>query len=319
MDAPLLFPALGSTAALLLPDPAQLESARSIFQAEIDAIDKACSRFRSDSDLMRINAADGRPTVVSERFLEALGVALRAARITDGLVDPTVGSAVRKLGYDRDFASVERNGPPLLVSVQRIPGWKTIEVQTRRSIVRVPPGVELDFGATAKALCVDRAAAAIARVTKTAALVGIGGDLAVAESPSGPQWPVFVTDDHASQPEGAGQRIRISSGGLATSGTTVRRWMRGNRPMHHVIDPASGLPAPEKWRTVSVTAASCVDANIASTAAIVMGEDAPGWLEARGLPARLLAVDGAVTCVAGWPLDADAPSIGRNPSEHVSC
>lgn len=319
MDAPLLFPALGSTAALLLPDPAQLECARSIFQAEIDAIDKACSRFRSDSDLMRINAADGQPTVVSELFLEALAVALRAARITDGLVDPTIGSAVRKLGYDRDFASIERNGPPLRVSVQRIPGWKTIEVQTPRSIVRVPPGVELDFGATAKALCVDRAAAAIARVTKTAALVGIGGDLAVAESPSGPQWPVFVTDDHASRPEGIGQRIRISSGGLATSGTTVRRWMRGDRVMHHVIDPASGLPAPEKWRTASVTAASCVDANIASTAAIIMGEEAPGWLEARGLPARLVAVDGAVTCVAGWPVDADAPGIERNPAEHVSC
>ncbi len=319
MDAPLLFPALGSTAALLLPDPSKLEWARSIFQAEIDAIDKACSRFRSDSELMRINVAAGRPTVVSELFLEALDVALRAAWITDGLVDPTVGSAVRKLGYDRDFAAIERNGPPLLVSVRRIPGWKSIEVNRQRSVVRVPSGVELDFGATAKALCVDRAAAAIARVTRTAALVGIGGDLAVAESRSGQQWPVFVTDDHASQPEGVGQRIRISSGGLATSGTTVRRWMRGSRAMHHVIDPASGLPAPERWRTVSVTAATCVDANIGSTAAIVMGEDAPSWLESHGLPARLVAVDGAVTYVAGWPIDADAPSLERNPSEHAPC
>ena len=319
MDAPLLFPALGTTAALLLTDDTRLHAARAIFEAEIDAIDRSCSRFRSDSELTLVNAACGRPCVVSTRFLEALEVALRAARVTDGVVDPTVGSAVRKLGYDRDFASIDRNGPPLLVSVRHVPGWQTIEVDARRSTVRVPVGVELDFGATAKALCVDRAVDAIVRATRTNVLVSLGGDLAVAGPAAAQEWTVFVTDDHAAAPEGIGQRIRISSGGLATSGTAVRRWMRGDRVMHHVVDPSTGLPARELWRTVSVTAASCVDANIASTAAVVMGSDAPAWLTARRLPARLVAVDGSVTCIAGWPTDPGQPRFESLPSERASC
>lgn len=305
MDRPLRFPALGTTAALLVADDGALELACRILRTEIDAIDAACSRFRSDSELTRVNASAGRAAPVSERFLEALAVALRAARLTDGLVDPTVGTAMRLLGYDRDFAALERNGPPLRVAVHRVPGWQSIDVDDAAGTVRVPAGVELDFGATAKALCVDRATGAIARATGGGVLVSLGGDLAVGGPGPGAGWSVLVTDDHAAPVDAEGQRVRISSGGLATSGTTVRRWVRGERLLHHVVDPATGLPAVEHWRTVSVTAATCVDANIASTAALVMGEQAPRWLHDRGLPARLVAPDGTVTRVGDWPAETN--------------
>jgi thiamine biosynthesis lipoprotein len=295
-----MFPALGTTAALLVGRDDDLAQARSVFETEIAAIDRACSRFRPDSELMRVNTAGGRATAVSALFRQALDVAVRAACLTDGRVDPTVGAAMRTLGYDRDFGSLDRDGPPLRVSVERVAGWQTIEIDDDRSTVRVPAGVELDFGATAKALCVDRAARAIESATAAGALVSLGGDLAVAGAHN-PGWPVLVTDDHAAGADADGQRIRLECGGLATSGTTVRRWMRGDLAVHHVVDPATGLPAHECWRTVSVTAASCVDANIASTAAIVMGARAPAWLLDRGLPGRLVAVDGSVTRVGGWP------------------
>ncbi len=303
MERPLQFAALGTTAALLVADDSVLGVARELFEAEIGAIDRACSRFRPDSELTRVNAARGRRTVVSERFLEALAVAMRAAQVTGGVVDPTVGAAMRTIGYDRDFATLDREGPALRVVVQRVPGWRAIEVDADRSSVLVPDGVELDFGATAKALCVDRAADAVGRATGVGVLVGLGGDLAVGGPRQDPGWSVHVTDDHAADPDGAGQRIRISAGGLATSGTTVRRWIRGGRTLHHVVDPATGLPAAERWRTVSVTAATCVDANIASTAALVMGERGPQWLEEQGLPARLVAPDGDVTLVGAWPVE----------------
>jgi thiamine biosynthesis lipoprotein len=74
--------------------------------------------------------------------------------------------------------------------------------------------------------------------------------------------------------------------------------------MHHIIDPATGAPASSPWRTVSVAAATCADANIASTASIVKGAQAIGWLATAGLPARLVAHDGTVTVTAGWPTDA---------------
>jgi len=300
MREPLTFPALGTTAALLVEPDDAVAAAREILANEIDAIDLACSRFRDDSELTRVNRRAGSWMGVSPLFVEALDAALRGARLTDGLVDPTIGSALRVLGYDRDFERVTREGPPIRVSVGRVPGWRSIEVDRSILRVRVPRGVELDFGATAKALCADRAAHEIARATGASVLVSLGGDVSIAGPRRQGGWAVFIADDQSAAIAEADERISLGSGGLATSGTTARRWTRGNRVLHHVIDPVRGLPAAEHWRTVSVAAASCVDANIASTAAIVMGASAPNWLEARRLPARLVATDGTIVRVGGW-------------------
>ncbi|HVN50389.1 MAG TPA: FAD:protein FMN transferase [Acidimicrobiales bacterium] len=297
------FRALGTTAVVMTTEADALASVIRAVSREIDAVDAACSRFRPDSELVRLNAAAGCPVVVSPLLLEAVAVACRAAVVTGGIVDPTVGSSMRALGYDRDFRSVPPEGPPLHVKVRGVAGWRRIEVSEVAGTVRIDEGVELDLGATAKALAVDRAVAAALAETAAGVLVSIGGDLAV----GGPTWPggwsVHVDDDHAADPSGPGPCVVIGEGALATSGTTVRRWQRGTAVLHHVVDPRSGAPAPVHWRTATVAAASCVDANIASTAAIVLGADAAGWLEERNLPARLVRADGAVTVVGGWPHD----------------
>jgi len=312
MSDPITFDALGTTANLLVTDDRVGHTARAILVAEIEAIDAACSRFRSDSELALVNANAGKPTRVSGLFLEALAVAIRAARLTEGRVDPTVGSAMRVLGYDRDFDEIDRNGPPLRVAVERVAGWQGIDLDRHRSTVFVPAGVELDFGATAKGLCADRAARAVGDATEAGVLVGLGGDIAIGGPPRPDGWRVFVTDDHARSPKfgeraAPGQHVVVRSGGVATSGTTVRRWKRGDLNLHHVVDPATGMLAAEHWRTVSVAAASCVDANIASTASLVLGGAAPEWLAGRGLPARLVVRDGTVVTVGGWPDSMDVP------------
>lgn len=299
-SSPVSFPALGTTAALVT-EPRAVDAARAVLDAEIGAIDRACSRFRADSELVALNAAGGGPFVASPLLLEAIEVALRAARITDGRVDPTVGSAMRIIGYDRTFAEVARSGGPLKLTAAAVPGWTLIRIDELRRTVQLPRGVELDLGATAKALAVDRAATAVFHTTGSGVLVGLGGDIATAGPAPAGGWTVLVTDDHATPLDGPGEAVSIESGGLATSGTSVRRWIRGGQQLHHVVDPATGLPAAETWRTVSVAAGCCVDANIASTASIVMGGLAPQWLADRGLPARLVRPDGTVTVVGGWP------------------
>jgi thiamine biosynthesis lipoprotein len=281
-------------------EPAVLPEARARVMRELGEIDLACSRFRDDSELARVNRAAGRWEGVSHLFLISLQVALRAARVTDGDVDPTVGRALRLAGYDRDFAEL-RKGPPARVVLAATPGWRSIEVDERRGAVRVPRGVELDLGATAKALAADRAAASAAARAQSSVLVNLGGDVAVAgDAPPG-GWAVRVTDDHAAPFDAPGQTISIASGGLATSSTTVRHWAGDSERLHHIFDPSSGRPATVIWRTVSVAARSCVDANIASTAAIVRGEEAPAWLESAGMPARLVATDGSVLRIGAWP------------------
>jgi thiamine biosynthesis lipoprotein len=291
-----LLPVLGTTGVVITADPAGLAAATCAALDEIDDIDRTCSRFRSDSDLMRANRAQGQAIEVSSTLLDAVDVACRAAALTDGDVDPTVGRALRVLGYDRDFATIDADGPPVL-TVTAVPRWRDVVVDHASSTVRVPTGVELDLGATAKALAADRAARAASEAAGCGALVSLGGDIAVAgASPSG-GWPILLGDRHDMALDEPGPVVAISAGGFATSSTSARRWLRGGVEVHHLVDPHTGRSAVETWRTVSVAATSCVDANIASTAAIIRGASAVEWLEQLGLWARLVATDGSETYV----------------------
>jgi thiamine biosynthesis lipoprotein len=294
--------ALGTTATIAVRRPESLATARAVLERELDAVDRACSRFRADSDLVRLNRRAGEDVVVDPYLLTALEVALGAAAATDGAVDPTVGKALRLAGYDRTFALVRlRDGR--LVHVSAAPGgsWRRIAIDRGRRNVRIPAGVEVDLGATAKALAADRAARTAAEETSDGVAVSIGGDVAVAGDCPDDGWSVGLADDHAAPFPAGGPAVAVRSGGLATSGTCVRNWATASGRAHHIIDPRTGTPAETPWRTVSVAAASCVDANTASTAAVVLGEAAPEWLAARGLPARLVRLNGEVVRVADWP------------------
>ena len=262
---------------------------------------------------MALNAADGAAVTVSELFADLIAAALRAARLTDGDVDPTCGQALAGLGYDRDFAQVRAGGPASLATVMGpVPGWRRVELGQELGLVRLPAGTQLDLGATAKAWAADHCAELIAGRLGCGVLVSLGGDLAVAGPVPEGGWRVRVTDDHAAGPEAPGQTVTITDGGLATSSTTVRTWTAGGRQVHHIIDPATGEPARSCWRTVSVAACRCLDANTASTAAIIRGEAAVGWLDEAGLPARLVRPDGTVVTTAGWP--ADDPAADPRPA-----
>jgi thiamine biosynthesis lipoprotein len=313
--------ALGTNVVLRVTDPGALAAATETVERELDAIDRACSRFRADSELVRVNASGGRATQVSALLMEAIELALRAAELTEGDLDPTIGRALELAGYDRDWRHVSASrstGPAVApgrpspedrrsrpsapqIAMRMRSGWRSVALDARGATVRVPRGIRLDLGATAKAWAADRAAAAAARAGGCGALVSVGGDIATcgAAPPSG--WRVHVTDDHRSGPSAPGQTIAIFCGGLATSSTTVRRWLKDGQTMHHIIDPRTSRPAVGRWRTVSVAAASCAEANIATTAALVRGARAGPWLVELGLPARLVDHDGCAHRLGDWP------------------
>jgi thiamine biosynthesis lipoprotein len=304
MQTSVQFRAIGTTAVVVVSDPDALERARAAVEDTIAAFDRACSRFRDDSELSAVNAAGGRSVKASPLLIEAIGAAIRAAQLTDGDVDPTVGQALIALGYDRDFDEVV--GRPHRVRFASVPGWRTIELDPAASTIRVPSGVTLDLGATAKALAADHAALAAHEATGSGVLVSLGGDMAfMGDAPDDDGWRIRVTDDHRSDVTAPGQWITLHSGGLATSSITTRSWRSDQGTMHHLIDPTTGKSVSGVWRTVSVAAASCLDANIASTAAIVRGEAAVSWLSSLKLPSRLVGTDGHAHHVAGWPSEGD--------------
>jgi thiamine biosynthesis lipoprotein ApbE len=302
--------ALGALVDMRVDDAGELPGVRAEIERELHAIDRACSRFRADSELSRLNARAGQRVKVSALLLEALDLAVAAAVLTEGDVDPTVGRALELNGYDRDW---RRLAPPRGesaasgISLYALIGWRTIAIDRASSTVHLPAGVRLDLGATAKAWAADRAAAAAsAAVDGGGVLVSLGGDVAACGTAPPGGWQIRVTDDHRSGPVAPGQTVTIRGGGLATSSTWVRRWSHAGRTMHHIIDPGTGLPARGRWRTVSVAAEDCAQANIATTAALVRGGGALDWLARQGLPARLIDWDGAVTTVGDWPADEES-------------
>ncbi len=306
--------ALG-TGVRLLVHAGDIEAARDAVIRVLDDVDRTYSRFRDDSELSRLNATAAASRVpvdvpISLLLARTLAGSLDAARNTGGAVDPTVGASMRAIGYDGDFAKIAGSSRTIELKLAPVPGWARVQLDVATSRVRMPAGIELDLGSTGKGLAADLAAAAALEAMGAGAgvLVSLGGDIATAGACPDGGWRILIAEDSNTASDADGEVIAIESGAVATSTTTVRRWKAGEGVgAHHIIDPWTGLSAHIVWRTVTTVAATCEAANAASTAAIVMGAAALAWLEANGLPARLVAADGTIIRIGGWPAPQPAP------------
>ncbi|HEV7212731.1 MAG TPA: FAD:protein FMN transferase [Blastococcus sp.] len=285
-----------TTARLVVTDPAVLPAARALVEEHLAEVDRAASRFRPDSEVSRLarSGADGAP--VSPLLARLVAAALWAAGTTDGDVDPTVGATLAGLGYDRDLADVSE--ATVAAAPAPVPATTWRDVHLDGDTLTAPPGVLLDLGATAKAYAADHCATLLATRLGCGVLVSLGGDVRVAGPVPRGGWQVLVQDGDG---EPASAIALNGSGAVATSSTLRRTWRAGGRALHHIVDPRSGVPAGPVWRTVSVAASTCVAANTFSTAAVVRGEGAPALLASAGVLARLVAADGSVHRVGGWP------------------
>jgi thiamine biosynthesis lipoprotein len=236
------------------------------------------SRFNPDSELNGVNAAAGIRVQVTPTFAAMLGLALDAARETGGLVDPTLGAELEAAGYDSDFSLLEDDPSPPGTIESRPPAAVLL---AGRSVL-VPKGVRLDLNGVVKGRTVDDALALL----RGRGFVSAGGDLAVRST--------FV----AALPRGG--TISLVRGGLATSGTDRRRWLRGGRMQHHLIDPRTRAPASSPWEQVTVCGLSCVGADVAAKAAFLLGRSGPAWLDERGLPGRFVTPIGDVVVNRAW-------------------
>ena len=242
------------------------------------ARDRQFSRFRRDSELSRVNRAPREVVVVSKTFAQMVERALKAARATRGLVDPTLAAALKSAGYDRDFDELEARAEP--VRRGRPGRWRTVRVVGR--LLSRPIGLELDLNGVVKGHTVDEALGLLAGE----GFVTAGGDYAGRGA-----FDVALP---------GGGAVRVTRGGLATSGTTTRRWLRAGAWQHHLIDPRTGSPAETPWDEVTVSAGTCLHADIAAKAALLLGVDGPGWLDERGLAGRFLAPDRSELLNENW-------------------
>jgi thiamine biosynthesis lipoprotein len=297
------FPVFGTYGFLAVRRAEALPRALGIARTVVGDIDATCSRFRPDSDLARVNREPGRWVEVHPLLVAAVRVAVAAAQATQGLVHPLLGRPLVTLGYDRDYRElVDVGGELTSTPAPSVDAWQWIELEELR--IRIPDGTALDLGSTAKAWAADTVAAGIGQELGEPALVSLGGDIAIA-APDGGPWRVGVAEQPADVRDRPACLVDLTEGGLATSSTQVRRWTRRGVVRHHLLDPRTGLPAAEVWRTVTATGPSCVAANTASAAAVVLGEAAVPWLDRHDVTARLVAGDGQVRAVGRWPLAAE--------------
>ena len=286
------WPVWSTTARVVVTEPDALPTARVLVESMLGEIDMACSRFRPDSELMAASRSTG-PVQVSPLLATLIEVALKAAEESGGAVDPTVGSALCGLGYDRDLSTVEVDGLALSVAIA---GWRSVKLTG--NTLTMPKGTVLDLGATAKAFAADCCARLVADALDTGVLVSLGGDIATAGPAPETGWQVLVQDSD----DDPSCVVTMPAGkAIATSSTRSRQWRRGDRLLHHILDPRTCQPAPRTWRCVTVVADHCADANTLTTAALVCGDGAVKMLREHEVPARLVAADGTVRTLGGWP------------------
>ncbi len=296
---------LWTTAArLVVTEPEALPEAISLVEDELLGIELAASRFRADSELMTlVRDADG-TAELSPLLAELMEAALTAARESDGAVDPTLGSVLVGLGYDRDIDQVRRGATTDVPRVAVLPprtGWRALTLTGCR--LQLPRDTQLDLGATAKAVAADRCARLVHDRLGTGVLVSLGGDIATAGAAPAGGWQVVVQD----LPSDVPQQITLQPGAaVATSSSAKRAWTQDGVRRHHLVDPATRLPTRGPWRSITVVAPTCLKANTATTAAMVKGNNALAWLHGTGLPARLVSEQGGLVTVGGWPQEVAA-------------
>ncbi|MFC0457198.1 FAD:protein FMN transferase [Arthrobacter liuii] len=320
-----------------MTDSSMLAAAEEIVRTVVAGVDLACSRFRNDSELVRLQPRMASGVSVGPLFRLLLERALDAARMTDGDVDPTLGADLAALGHGpgtQDGPGTQGHQgirsvpvPPLPSSLEapapRVPGWSRLRLDSQgpdTAVLTVPAGLHLDLGASAKAVAADLAAAEVHRTLGCGVLVSLGGDLASAgpgpqgEGKPGP-WQILVQD----LPADPAQQISLAPGfALATSSTQKRRWKHQGTQVHHILDPRFGLPAEAVWRSASVAAPTCLEANAFSTAAIVRGFGALQRFRTEGIAARLVDSLGRVTTTGGWPAESGNAESGYRRAEDAS-
>jgi len=273
------FPAMGCEVLVILPSEraAHADTVSALF-AEWEA---RLSRFRPDSDLSRLNAAAGRPTWVREPLLGVLRRALRAARATRGVFDPTLAPELSVIGYATTFSEV-RGEVAAVPAPARASSWHEVRIGPG-GLVSLPADLTVDLGGIAKGMAVDAALAALRAEGVPFALVSAGGDLGVL---GGRSWPVAV---EAADGETV---VSLTAGALATSSTEERRWRTASGEMHHLIDPRTRRPATTDLVRVTVHAPTCETAEVAAKAALILGsDDGAAFLERHRLTALLSTAD----------------------------
>ncbi len=242
--------------------------------------EQSLSRFRTESELNKLNSLAGWPVKVSLTLWEVFQAALNAEKDSAGLVTAAVLDAVVNAGYDRSFDLMTQASMPAAFSPWKMTGsLKEVQLDQTAQTICLPIDMHLDFGGVAKGWAAHQAAQRLAEWGP--ALVSAGGDVAISAAQSnGEPWPLAIDDPF--HPGEFLNTLMLGECGVATSGTDYRRWKQGGRWNHHIIDPRSGQPAQTDIVAATIIAPTAMQAEMAAKAVLISGsQQGMKWVEAR--------------------------------------
>jgi thiamine biosynthesis lipoprotein len=283
------FACFGSECTVIVADKRASEAAAGVAVAKRRLLEwhARFSRFRSDSELSRLNDDPRETVAVSPMMRRIVQVGVRAAEATHGLVDPTLGAQIERAGYADDMVG---DGVPLEFGLSLAPprapalpdldaGWRRVAVDRAAGTVTRPPGVRFDSGGIAKGVFADELAASLSGYGAFA--VDCAGDVRLGGSNR------TVREVHVASPfdDSTLHTFKLHCGGIATSGIGKRSWLTPERrPAHHLLDPRTGEPAFTGIVQVTALAPTAAEAEVLAKAALLSGpREARGWLKYGGV------------------------------------
>lgn len=287
---------MGTEAHVLIVGHTDNEEAQLLDYARqrIDGLEAKWSRFRPTSELRRLNAAAGRPVVVSQDTFNVVAHAVDGWYLTAGRYDPTVLDALIAAGYDRTFDDIRRDRPPARTHpAERAPGCAEIILSQTANTIILPHGVQLDLGGIGKGYAADLVTAELLALGARGALVSIGGDIRCAgTAPWDVGWLIEIEDP--ANPDATAARLGLADGAVVTTTPLKRTWTTAdNTTAHHLIDPATGLPADTGLSAVTVVAGEAWWAEVLAKAAFLAGPvDGLRLLSGLGVTGILFDEDG---------------------------
>jgi len=254
--------------------------ARQMVSAAADCawrIERKFSRYRSDSVVHEINSSAGRAIVLDEESAALIDFAATLTTMSEGRFDITSG-VLRKV-WTFDGGSAVPSQSQIDAVMARV-GWH--HVQWRKPVLQLQPGMQIDLGGIGKEYAVDLAASRVEGIASgSSCLINFGGDVAVRNPRrDGQPWRVGI---EASEHEGTAVHVvRLTRGGLATSGDSRRFVLHQGRRYSHIIDARTGWPVADAPRSITVAADTCTQAGTLTTLAMLQGRDAEQFLRASG-------------------------------------
>lgn len=272
-------------------DSGRLEEGFTLAQKFVETSESRFTRFSEESELAVLNRSAGRWVAVSSDLYELVREAYDYRERTGGLFDPSILGALEGAGYgmsmDEIRAQGERGIPVSTATTSVELGAPEFDPAVRA--MRLPGDLRIDLGGIAKGWIAERAAHLLAEFA-TACAVNAGGDLFAVGTPAGETaWEIGLED-----PRDENETIttlRVSPGAVATSSITKRRWHLGGKPMHHLIDPRTGLPANTDWLSVTAIAPRAAAAEVYAKSLLIAGSREAAALAARGGDIPFIAVD----------------------------